>query len=84
MQAIVLQQVGFMEARPAIALVQTTPQFPRVVVLLFKLSLYESYDSFAREGPVFFQRSKCVFPSVSKVPGRFSIFWKIMIFITNG
>ena len=40
----------------------------------------ESYKSFAREGPVFFQRSRCVFPSGSEVPGGFSDFWKIMIF----
>ena len=32
-----------MEARPAIALVQTTPQFPHAAVLLFKLPLYESF-----------------------------------------
>ena len=32
-----------MKARPAIALVQTTPQFPHAAVLLFKLPLYESF-----------------------------------------
>ena len=32
--------------------------------------------SFAREGPVFFQRSRCVFPSVSEVPGGFFKFLK--------
>ena len=60
-----------MKAGYPIALVQTTPQFPRAVVLLVKLPLYESYESEAREGPVFFQRSKCVFPSVFEVPGGF-------------
>ena len=38
--------------------------------------LYESHESEAREGPVFFQRSKCVFPSVSEVPGGFFRFVK--------
>ena len=70
----------FPEARYPITLVQTIAQFPRAVVLLFKLPLYESYESFAREGPVFFQRSRCVFPSVSKVPGEFSDLCKIVIF----
>ena len=65
-----------MEARPAIALISTIPQLSRVVVLLFKLPLYESHESFAREGPVFFQRSKCVFPSVSEVSGGFFKFMK--------
>ncbi len=60
-----------MEAKPAIALVQTIAEFPRAVVLLFKLPLYESYESEAREGPVFFQRSRCMFSGVSEVPGRF-------------
>ena len=31
-----------MEARPAIALIQTIAEFLRAVVLLFKLPLYES------------------------------------------
>ena len=47
------------------------PANPLAVVLLYKLPLYESYESKAREGPVFFQMSKCVFPSVSEVPGGF-------------
>ena len=33
--------------------------------------LYESYESEAREGPVFFHRSGCVFSSVAEVPGGF-------------
>ena len=37
-----------MEARPAIALVQTIAEFPRAVVLLFKLPLYESLVSVLR------------------------------------
>ncbi len=37
---------------------------------------YRSTKSEAREGPVFFQRSRCVFPSVSKVPGGFFKFMK--------
>ncbi len=63
-----------MEARPAITLVQTIAQFPRAVVLLYKLPLYELLKSFAREGPVFFQRSKCVSSIVYKVPRGFSDF----------
>ena len=57
-------------------MVQTIAEFPRAVVLLFELPLYESYESEAREGPVFFQKSKCVFPSVSEVPGGFFEFLK--------
>ena len=60
-----------MKAMPAITLVQTIAQFPRAMVLLFKLPLYESYESETREGPVFFQRYRCVFPSGSEVPGGF-------------
>ena len=45
-------------------------------VLLWRSPLYESCDSFAREGPVFFQRSKCVFSSVSQVPRGFFKFMK--------
>ena len=44
---------------------------PHSVVLLFKLPLYELLESEAREGPVFSQMSKCVFPSGSEVPGGF-------------
>ena len=59
-----------------IALVQTIAQFPHAVVLRVKLPLYESNESEAREGPVFFQRCRCVFPSVSEVSGGFFKFMK--------
>ncbi len=43
-------------------LVQTIAEFPHAVILLFKLPIYESYESFAREGQVFFPEVQmCVF-----------------------
>ena len=35
-----------------------------------------NFANFAREGPVFFQRSRCVFSGVSQVPGEFFKFMK--------
>ncbi len=55
------QKVWFMEARPAIALVQTIAEFTRAVVLLVNLPLYESYESVAREGLMFLSESSVVF-----------------------
>ncbi len=48
----------------------------RTVYLLCTGMLYELYESEAREGPEFFQRSRCVFPSVFEVPGGFFKFMK--------